>query len=64
MLQKLINAMRKPSALQLAQAELDEARREMLAAEAARDYANAMVGYHTARIARLETMMREASVNA
>ena len=61
MLNKITNLLRKPSSLQLAQAELDEARRELLAAQAGRDFAMAMVGYHEARIARLETTLREAS---
>lgn len=42
-----------PSAAVLAQKELDEARRELLSAQTARDYADAIVKYNEARIARL-----------
>jgi hypothetical protein len=44
----------KPSAPVLAQAELDEAHRELLASESHRDLAAAEVEYNRQRIARLE----------
>lgn len=63
-MKKLTALLRKPSAAELAQAELDEARRELLEAQTGRDYATAMVDYHSARIARLEGTLREVSSNA
>lgn len=48
----------KPSARSLAQAELEEARRELLAAQSSADYANSIAEYHKIRIARLEAILR------
>lgn len=64
MLNQITQFLRKPSAAQLAQAELDEARRELLAAHGALDYTLAMVDYHQARITRLELMLGKEHGNA
>ena len=47
-------ALRTPSAQELAVQELAEAKRQLLSALTARDYATAMVKYHSDRITRLE----------
>ena len=63
---KLLNPFRTPSPEELIARELDQARRGLLEAQTARDYANAMVIYHETRIdrlrAQLETMTREEQV--
>lgn len=46
-------AVRTPSAHELAVQELQEAHRQLLAAESGREWADSMVSYHQARIARL-----------
>lgn len=47
---------------ELMQRELDQAHRSLLEAHSAREYAEAMVAYHTARIKRLRnTLAREAA---
>lgn len=48
----------KPSARSLAQAELEEARRQLLAAQSNADYALSITEYHSTRIARLEAILR------
>lgn len=42
----------------LAARELDEARRQLLVAESAAEYANAMCVYHEARIERLQRYLK------
>ena len=42
----------------LAARELDEARRQLLAAESAAEYADAMCVYHEARIERLQRYLK------
>jgi hypothetical protein len=63
---KLLNPFRTPSPEELIARELDQARRGLLEAQTARDYASAMVIYHETRIDRLrtqlETMTREEQV--
>jgi len=63
---KLLNPFRTPSPEELIARELDQARRGLLEAQTARDYASAMVIYHETRIdrlrAQLETMTREEQV--
>lgn len=54
MMRELIETFRKPSAEVLAQRELEEARRQLLAAHSAMEYYQSMVSYHTGRIERLE----------
>lgn len=53
--QDFIHTFRPPSVEELKARELQEARRKLLEAETAREYAEAMCGYHAARIERLET---------
>lgn len=54
-MKKLIQRfLEKPDAMHLAVLELADAKRERLKAQTGRDYADAMVRYHEARIKRLE----------
>lgn len=55
-----LNPFRKPSPEELMAWELDNARRGLLEAQSARDYANAMVLYHETRIDRLRSQMEVA----
>jgi len=55
------NPFRKPSAAMLAQAELEEAQRQLLAAQSAAEYAQRMASYHEARIKRLKAYIRTAN---
>ena len=48
---------RKPAPATLMATELDDARRSLLEAMSARDYAVSMVAYHEARIDRLRSML-------
>ncbi len=57
---QLIEPFRKPSAEIIAQRELEDAKRELLQAQAGQEYAAAMVQYHEARITRLRSMLTEA----
>ena len=53
-LERLIpKAFRQPTALELATSELEEARRSLLSAQTAQEYARRMSEYHADRIARL-----------
>lgn len=54
------NLLRPPPPEVLAAQELDAARRSLLEAHSAREYADAMVRYHTTRIARLRATLAEA----
>jgi hypothetical protein len=47
----------KPSPASMAQAELEEAQRSLLAAQTAKDYATNMVLYHETRIHRLNKFL-------
>ncbi len=58
---QLIEPFRKPSAELIAQRELEDAKRELLQAQAGQEYAAAMVQYHEARITRLRSMFTEAN---
>lgn len=58
MLQDLIQSLRPASPDALAVAELEEARRELLKAQSGREYAAAMVAYHSARIERLSAIVK------
>ena len=53
----LSDIFRKPTPLQLAKAELEEAQRKYLDAQTALDYANAMLRYEGDRVRRLETFV-------
>lgn len=57
---QLIEPFRKPSAELIAQRELEDAKRELLNAQAGQEFATAMVQYHEARITRLRSMLTEA----
>ena len=57
---KFLNLFRKPTAAELARAELEEARRKLLNAQTGLEYADAMVRYETARVRRLEGMLTRA----
>jgi hypothetical protein len=50
----LKNLFTKPSVLELARMELEEAAKERLAAQSLHDYYTNIINYHTARIKRLE----------
>lgn len=60
-IKRTFNIFRTPSALELATRELDEAERSLLEAQTAREYADAMVMYHSERIDRLHRYVREAN---
>lgn len=49
----------KPTPLELAAAELAEARRAKLVAETGLDYAESVVAYNAARISRLSAFIKE-----
>lgn len=53
MIEKIRQFFRTPSADVLAQRELEEAKRELLRAMSAQDYANRIVQFHADRIKRL-----------
>ena len=57
MIKDLVETFRKPSALQLAQRELEDAQRQLLQAQTAQEWASSQVVYHTARIKRLKTLL-------
>ena len=57
---KFLNPFRKPTAAELAKAELEEARRKLLNAQSGMEYAEAMVRYETARVRRLEDILGHA----
>ena len=57
---KFLNPFRKPSAAELAQDELEQARRELLNAQTGLEYADAMVRYGSARVRRLENIIANA----
>ena len=54
-----LNPFTKPTPLFLATQELEEARRDSLAANTALDYARSLVTYQQARITRLSATVRE-----
>jgi hypothetical protein len=58
---KLLNPFRNPSPEELIARELDQARRGLLEAQTARDYASAMVLYHETRIDRLRSQLEVMS---
>lgn len=57
MFKDLIEMFRKPSAAVLAQRELEEAMRQLLAAQSGAEYATRMAHYHSDRIARLKKFL-------
>jgi hypothetical protein len=58
---KQLNPFRTPSPEELVSRELDQARRGLLEAQSARDYATAMVLYHETRIDRLRSQLEQMS---
>lgn len=52
---------RAPSAIERARTELEEARRGILSAQTARDYAQAITEYERTRIRRLEEFLAKES---
>jgi len=62
-MRELIETFRPASAEMLAQREFEEARRELLKAGSAKEYAEALVTYHQARVSRLEGFLRKANRN-
>lgn len=56
----LRNLFRRPSALVLAQRELEQAQRDLLAAQSGQEYAKRMSDYHADRIKRLTAYLRDA----
>jgi len=60
----LSSLFRRPSALQLAVKEIEDARRELLAASSGAEYAQAMCSYHEARISRLRNVIRDLGEEA
>lgn len=61
---KFLNPFRKPTAAELAKAELEEASRKLLNAQSGLEYAEAMVRYETARVRRLQETLAEVKVKA
>lgn len=59
MFKQFIETFRKPSADELAARELTEAKRDLLGALSAADYANSVATYNAARIARLQKYISE-----
>lgn len=57
---KLLNPFRVPSPEELMARKLDSARRSLLEAQEARDYANSMVLFHETRIDSLRAQMEMA----
>ena len=58
-MKQLLTALFRPrSAEELAAQELASARRELLAAESAAEYADAMCAYHRSRIERLQRYLK------
>ena len=54
---KSLNPFYKPSPRELAQREMEDAQRELLAAQSAADYARRMSEYHADRIRRLTAFL-------
>lgn len=52
-----MNPWRRLSPEEMMARELDDARRSLLEAQSARDYANSMVTYHETRIDRLRSLL-------
>jgi hypothetical protein len=54
------NLFSKPSALELARVEMEEAERERLKAQSYHDYYSNIIEYHTARIKRLNNYIESS----
>lgn len=57
---KSLNPFRVAPAKEIAESELAQAERQLLEAQSAQEYTNAMVQYHTQRIARLRKVLAAA----
>ncbi len=57
MIKQFLETFRKPSARVIAQRELEDAERELLATQTASEYAKNLVQYHQQRIQRLKTYL-------
>lgn len=55
---KNLNPFRKPAPRDLAQRELEDAQRELLAAQSSAEYARRVAEYHTDRIKRLTAFLK------
>ena len=64
MFKDFIETFRKPSAIQLAQRELEDAQRQLLQAQSGAEYATRMVQYHQDRVARLKRLLAAEANNA
>ena len=60
-MKSFLKLFQKPSARTLAQIELDEARRCLLAAQTRQDYSKSQVEFYQACITRLEAILRKES---
>ena len=58
---KLTTLFQSPSAEAIAKAELEDARRELLAAESSAEYARQIAAYNKARIERLTAFLSSAA---
>lgn len=58
-IKRAFNVFYTPSPMEIAARELVQAQRSLLEAQSAREYADAMVTYHTKRIDRLQRYLRE-----
>ena len=56
---KLLNVFQKPSAALLARVELEEAKRQLLAAQTALEYAQSMVTYNESKVKRLTAYLKK-----
>lgn len=59
MLKEFIQTFRKPSAATLARIELEDAQRQLLAAQSSAEYASRLAGYHSDRIKRLTIYLKD-----
>lgn len=57
MLHSFTSLFRKPTPLELALRELQEAERDVLQSQSQAEYATSMVGYHSSRIKRLKACL-------
>lgn len=60
MLKSIMSIWKAPSPESIALRELEEAKRSMLQAQTAKEYAESMVKYHDARIRRLTQFLKDA----
>lgn len=60
MLKSIMNVWKTPSPESIALRELEQAKRSMLQAQIAKEFAKSMVKYHDARIRRMTQFLKEA----